>query len=360
MKIRSIREMLRSRGLPCVLINNQLNVSWLTGGRGYISFVSEKACCSILITMERVCVVASNIEARRLEKEELRDLDAEYVVFPWYDEGRRLAALAKILPEGQAADDDDLANDFQELRSILNEFELQRYRELGKRTGQIVEKVAREMRVGCSEYQAWGQLSREALQDGIEPVTVLAAFDDRVFRYRHPIPTASRLQNYAMLVVGFRKWGLHASCTRFLSFDKISRELRDKFQAVADVDAAFIRQTRPGKLLGDLCKSAWQVYARTGYAEEWKNHHQGGLTGYIGREWRATEDTARTVRPHQAYAWNPSITGAKSEDTIIIGTDSNEIITHTGEYEYMSAVYEGKALPRPGVLIRNRWPAGSW
>ncbi len=353
-KIHGIRKILKSKKLPYALINNQLNFSWLTGGRGYISFAAEKACCSILVTAEKVYVIANNIEAKRLEKEELKDLDAEYIVFPWYDEAQRLIAMKKILPEGWAADDDILAKDFQKLRSVLNEYELERYRELGKRAGHAVEKVAREISIGCSEYQAWGQLSHEALKNEMEPATVLVAFDDRVFQYRHPVPTMNRLRNYAMLVVGFRKWGLYASCTRFLSFSKISAELEVKFRAVANVDAAFICETRPGRVLGDVFKNARQVYAQTGYADEWKNHHQGGLTGYIGREWRATDQTAETVQPHQAYAWNPSITGTKSEDTILIGADSNEIITYTGDYEYIETVYENTELLRPGVLVRNR------
>ena len=44
---------------------------------------------------------------------------------------------------------------------------------------------------------------------------IMIATDDRVFRYRHPIPTDRRLEKHAMLVVCGRKWGLIVSATVF-------------------------------------------------------------------------------------------------------------------------------------------------
>ena len=60
-----------------------------------------------------------------------------------------------------------------------------------------------------------------------------------------------------------------------------------------------------------------------------RNHHQGGLTGYEPREFLAIPGSQEMVVEGQAFAWNPSIAGAKVEDTILVGAAGNEIITLT-------------------------------
>ena len=47
-------------------------------------------------------------------------------------------------------------------------------------------------------------------------------------------------------------------------------------------------------------------------------HHQGGVTGYAPREVKVVPGMTMSLRRNMALAWNPSVTGSKSEDTIII------------------------------------------
>jgi hypothetical protein len=52
--------------------------------------------------------------------------------------------------------------------------------------------------------------------------------------------------------------------------------------------------------------------------------------GYEARDFKATPTETRTVKPDQVVGWNPSITGTKSEDTILVRADAPEIVTETG------------------------------
>jgi len=70
-----------------------------------------------------------------------------------------------------------------------------------------------------------------------------------------------------------------------------------------------------------LCRQ----YETAGFKNEWQLHHQGGPTGYTTRDCIATPNDSAKLVPSQALAWNPSITGTKSEDTIII-TDNESIV----------------------------------
>ena len=62
-------------------------------------------------------------------------------------------------------------------------------------------------------------------------------------------------------------------------------------------------------------RSAAKAYAEKGFADEIDLHHQGGAAGYRTREWVAHPNANDVVRNDQAFAWNPSITGTKVEET---------------------------------------------
>jgi antitoxin VapB len=185
------------------------------------------------------------------------------------------------------------------------------------------------VRPEMSEYQIAAELSKETLARGVLPIVNLIATDERVYRYRHPLPTDKKLEKYAMLVLCGRKWGLVCSITRLVHFGTLPDELRERIQTTAQVNAALIKATQPGRSLGEIFAQEQEVYSRLKYPNEWQKHHQGGLTGYEPREFLAIPDSRDTVTEGQAFAWNPSITGAKVEDTILVGASENEIITLT-------------------------------
>ncbi len=149
-----------------------------------------------------------------------------------------------------------------------------------------------------------------------------------------------------MLIVCARRWGLIASATRLVHLGKISEELRRKADACAVVDAAFIRATRRGSTLGDVIQAGLRAYAAQGFADEWKLHHQGGLAGYQPREVVATPKSSERIEGVQAFAWNPSITGTKSEDTVLLTDNGIEIITQVAEWPQI----EVEGIKRPDIL----------
>jgi hypothetical protein len=53
------------------------------------------------------------------------------------------------------------------------------------------------------------------------------------------------------------------------------------------------------------------------------------MTGYASREIIATPETRQEIREGQAFAWNPSLVGAKAEETFMLGPDGTEVLTHS-------------------------------
>ena len=122
---------------------------------------------------------------------------------------------------------------------------------------------------------------------------------------------------------------------------------------MARIDAEMIAATRPGKTLGDVFSQAQAAYAASGFPDEWKLHHQGGSAGYAPREVTATPTSTEPVLPGQVFAWNPSISGAKSEDSILVGEGSNEIITEMTDWPSIDVQVGQQVFKRPAILVKR-------
>jgi Xaa-Pro aminopeptidase len=213
-----------------------------------------------------------------------------------------------------------------------------------------MDQAIRAVQPGMTEYQIAALLGSEAQSRGLQPVVNLIATDERIYKFRHPLPTDKKLERYAMLVLCGRRWGLVCSLTRLVYFGRLPAELRSKSLAVAKVDATIMAETRPGRSLGEIFARIQAAYAEAGYPDEWKLHHQGGSAGYEPREVVATPGSPDMVNLGQAYAWNPSITGTKSEDTLLVGPSSNEILTCIPAWPVLTIQVGAQKFERPAIL----------
>jgi antitoxin VapB len=135
--------------------------------------------------------------------------------------------------------------------------------------------------------------------------------------------------------------------TRLVSFGPAPRELGDLVRKAATVDAAALEASRPGRLLGEVFTTIEEAYSAQGFPGEWRRHHQGGVTGYLGREVFATQGDPTKIPDSAALAWNPSISGgAKSEDTALVSQQGVEVITRTPELPE----FKFGLMARPGIV----------
>ena len=206
-----------------------------------------------------------------------------------------------------------------------------------------------------TEHEVGAVLDHFLEDEGIVPWLTLIASDERIERYRHPTPTNKTVDRYVMLVTGANAFGLTASVTRIVSFGSLPAELSRKHDAVCYVDAVMNLSTAEGATVAEIFAQTQAAYAETGFGDEWQLHHQGGATGYVAREYRGKPDSGEIVQASQAFAWNPSITGTKSEDTILAALPGGapEILTaHSSRWPQKRIETPYGALDRPLILVR--------
>jgi Xaa-Pro aminopeptidase len=353
-----IKAVLAERHLDALLLQRVSSFAWATcGAASYINTAATDGTASLLVTPSGRYLITANNEAARLEQEEkLVEQRWEFRVAPWYANNEAVAQLTrglKLGADGPYPGATDLSSAVSQFRANLMPEEGERFRTLGRLCAEAMDSAVRAVRPGQTEYQIAGLLAHEAQSRGVQPIVNLIAADERIFKFRHPLPTDKKLERYAMLVLCGRKWGLVCSITRFVHFGRLPDELRRKMEAVARIDATFITATRPGCTLSEVFRCATDMYRDTGFADEWKLHHQGGLAGYEPREFVGTPTSSDLVEVGQVYAWNPSITGTKSEDTILIGPDGNEIMTEIPDWPMIPIEIAGQTIHRPAILKVN-------
>ncbi|HQP98461.1 MAG TPA: M24 family metallopeptidase [bacterium] len=356
-KLLKIRRIIENLGLDGLLLTEQSTIAWLTGGaETFIMFASVESCGPLLVTQDSVSLICSSIETPRLLDEEFPGLDLVDLHYPWHKESRALAAkIEDIIDGGKWVSETDptVRSHILECYSVLTEAEQDRYRWIGTRSEEAVRTACLNIKKGMSEFEIAGILSAEAHKREIWPALILVAADERLRKHRHPIPTANRVEDCVMLVLCARRWGLIANLTRLVHFGPVPDDLARKHKAVCTVDATFIHETRPGVSYGEIFRKAQACYAKQGFADEWELHHQGGPSGYLGRLFKAIPDSRELVHEGQAVAWNPSITGTKSEDTLLVHAKRIEFVTAARDWPMLEIGIGSKKYERPDILVRS-------
>lgn len=341
-----IRGLLQVRGASGLWLRRTRNIAWITAGAdASIPIDADYGMYSILVTPEKRVVYTNNIEATRLHAEDkLETLGFEYSESPWYAvEGPDMA--------GVIVDDGDVEDDIQRLRWALTEGERERFRALGQDAANALEETVRAVRSGETEFEIAARLDAACKARGGLAAVNLVGTDERISQHRHPLATMKKLDKYAMVVVCMRRGGLVVAATRFAHIGPIPAATQEKLHKIAAIDAAVMAASRVGRTLGDAFSDLLAAYAAQGETDQWRLHHQGGLIGYVGRERvvNTPNDDTRIMDGH-AFAWNPSIVGCKSEDTILVSGSGMEIVTHTGNWPTVNIDVNGHSIPRPAIL----------
>lgn len=383
-RVALVQAFLQDKGYDGILLSRVDNFAMVTGGRrNYVNIMGETGVFSLFVTRDgRLYCIANSIEAPRAIEEELEGYHVELRTFLWFD-GSAAAVVNREFTGNLVSDDGSLGSnvnsDLALIRSLLTPAELEKYRRLGKLAADAMTATLAAVEPNMPERAIAARLVAEGEKRGcLVPVSLIAA-DARIAKFRHPLPTEMplldgpmtelRVKGYVMVVGCFQREGLVVSLTRFKRVGDLPVGIEDAYARVAGVDALMQEATRPGTTLGDVFAACQKGYAALGFPEnEWHRHHQGGTTGYgartakgvpgetfpiLGGDWaeRVASIAGIATSFGQAFAWNPSAVGVKSEDTFILNADgTKEIVTSTPS---LPSVDLESVLGRPTTVVKS-------
>lgn len=363
-KTERLQKLLSAENLGGVLINSQHNFAWLTGGRSNgINLSVETGACFLLVRSDgKKFVLANNIEMPRLLSEEISGEYFEPVEFLWQEEkssGEFVFEKGKSLLNGnkEIVSDLSLSSKYRTVENLiapcrysLTDGEIERYRNLGKDAGAILGKIFESINVGETELEIARKVKDALAIQNINSVVTLVGADERIKKFRHPTPTLNRWQKVLLIAVCAKREGLIVNLSRLACVGQIPDELQRKTESAGYVFAKLNAETKIGASSAELYQAAAEAYAKKGFPGEINLHHQGGATGYKTRDWVAHPQSEETVFPNQAFAWNPSITGTKAEETIIVSENGFETLTATPNFPSLSIEIGGKEFISPSIL----------
>ncbi len=362
-KLLRVNTFLNENKLDGILLTQVRNVYWITAGLSNNQIVLNKdvGAASLLITKDGgKYLLCSGAEAQRMMDEALKELGYKLIRYNWYEanpvkdvRGELIKQFGKIGSDTDYPGTVNIADKFKPLRYSMNSYELVRYSYVARQSTEAVAEVCRKIKPGMNEFEI-ETITANALRDRqILPTVLLTAVDERIYKYRHALPGGAVLQKYAMINICAEKWGMPIAVTRFVHFGPLPEDLKTKLEKTAVVNARYQEFTRPGIPASEIFERMKEWYASVGYENEWMLHHQGGAIGYDDREWVIYPGIKDVVLENQAFAWNPTITGAKVEETIIVNSDGYEVFTTSSNWPMIIVNLNGKKYPQPSILIRD-------
>ena len=356
-KLERLVRLIADEGLAGVLINTQPNFAWLSaGGNNGVDSSREAGVGMLLVRRDgRKFVLANRIELNRLMTEQLNGQGYEPIDFGWEEEKANPSlaadiALSLIDKDSPLGSDSSFGSSVRVVdkkiaraRYKLTSAEIDRFRLLGREAGAAIGKVARALVPGLSEREVARRAVDSLAAIGADSVVTLVAADGRLRQFRHPTPTDLCWEKTVMIVVCARRGGLIASLTRIVWAGAVPEDIRERTRATAGVEASLLDATKPGASGSDLYEVAARAYRDAGFPGEEHLHHQGGAASYRTRDWVAHPACIERVQDGQAFAWNPSITGSKIEETCIASCEGIEIITTSPDWPAIPVETNGKA-----------------
>jgi Xaa-Pro aminopeptidase len=355
-KVARVRNFLKEKGFDGLLITQERNFEWVTGGKKAEIVISREACpVKLLIMKDEQYVVSPNNESSRVTEEELPGLGYKLLEFPWHDKDE--SVLGPFTSKNKICCDSAYPGateikDFYQLYYPLTETEIKKLKWLGRVCVGIVEEVARQVKPGQTENDVKAMLTAKFAQHNINPTVQLIGADARLMKYRHSVATDNPIKNYLMIIICAKKWGQIVAFTRSVHFGPVPEDGRKKFEAATRVMAAELSASKPGTTLGEILNVAMKTYETCGFPGEWRLHHQGGPMTYMERDIVSTPNSSVKLGAGSCVAYNPTVQGWKNEDTYLVTDEGVTNITPCINWPTFKVTEGGVTYTCADMLVR--------
>ena len=332
-RIQPLRDLMMARELDAFVVRRNPNLAWAIAGRAHVPTTIDAACFDLIITQDTATAITNVVEAPRLIAEELPS-EVTVKTIKW-SEGRDslLPSGPKVGSDQPGADRVDLGIEVEIIRASLIESDLARFKDICVDAAVALGNAMKQVESTDREIDVAGLITHSLWQADLEVAFLGVAGEDRVHKFRHPLPTNSVVGNRVSASICAKRKGLIASVTRIVTFGEVTDSMINEYTSIYKVEAALFDATIVGKPFSDPINAAISAYPANGFdADEWTKHHQGGPTGFLPRDWPAHQSSTRLITENQPIAWNPTGKGWKAEDTIVATSSGVELLTNDPEW----------------------------
>ena len=332
-RIQPLRDLMKSKGLDAFVLRRNPNLAWAIAGRAHVPTTVDMACFDLIITQSDAVAITNVVEAPRLIAEELPP-EVSVKTIKW-SEGRDplLPTGAKVGTDQPGAERVDLGVEVEMIRASLIESDLARYKEICVDAAIALGNAMKQVESTDREIDVAGLITHSLWQADLEIAFLGVAGEERVQKFRHPLPTHAVIGNRVSASICAKRKGLIASVTRIVTFGLVTDHMVSDYTSIFKVEAAMLDATVVGQPFSDPINAAIAAYPANGFdADEWTKHHQGGPTGFLPRDWPANQESARLIAENQPIAWNPTGKGWKAEDTVVATTSGVKLLSQDPDW----------------------------
>lgn len=328
-KITALRSLMSEKKLSALVLRRNPNLAWVISGRAHVPTTIDAACFDLVITEDATFAVTNAIEAPRLAAEEFpQGLDIKVVQW-WEGRNHGLPAETVMGSDQPGADLVDLGVEIEILRASLDKYDQARLADISQRSAKALGQAMREVFPDDREIDVAARITAALWRHNLEISFLGVAGQSRVKRFRHPLPTAAVVGNRVSASICAKEKGLIASVTRIVTFGALTDGEERQYSGILEVEADLLDATIVGNPFSTVIDVATQSYSTNGFeSNEWQHHHQGGPTGFMPRDWPATQSSARLIQINQPIAWNPTAEGWKVEDTLITNASGISLLSN--------------------------------
>lgn len=323
-----------------LVLSSAETLAWYLDGARVTVPIGGAPVLTVQVDRTSETVYCLSNEAERMVAEELpQALHLETV--PWSADLLAGRAGSNFLSEQQ------VAGELRRARASLLPQELAHYRLLCADLACLATDVLQRTAPQALEREIAAAAAGGIFAMGAEPLVVLVAGESRR-QHRHPLPTHAAVGGEATLVLCARRRGMIANLTRRIRFRRPTEDITGSEQRILEVEAEILRATRVGRTFVHVFDEIASAYPAHGFAaDEWMRHHQGGPTGYLGRDPKLTPTTPGNFVENQAFAWNPTAPGVKVEDTVLLTDAGLDVLTIDSRWPTVPV----NGIPRPVTFM---------
>jgi len=194
-RIQPIRDLIKAKGLDAFVLRRNPNLAWAIAGRAHVPTTIDMACFDLIITQDSATAVTNVVEAPRLIAEEL-PTEVSVNAIKW-SEGRdaQLPTGSKVGSDQPGADRIDLGVEVEIIRASLIASDVERFTTICTDAAIALGNAMKQVESSDREIDVAGLITHSLWQADLEIAFLGVAGEDRVHKFRHPLPTDAVVGN---------------------------------------------------------------------------------------------------------------------------------------------------------------------